>query len=622
MSGLLRLVALQVVALAGLLLAAAGLGATALGRRRDEEPLDWLATRLALGLGLAGTLLFVLAAAGGLRRAAVLPLAAAAAALGARRIAAVFATPPGAEGAAADPRGVLLSLAAVLGPAFVWSLYPPAAFDATVYHLPWARAFATAHRLVETPDLLFPVFPQLAETLFAGLMAATGADTTAHLVQWSAAATAALLLYATGRRLFSTRAGLWAAALWLAHPLVHYQAASGYVDATLALFALLAACAWERWRERPEPAWLAVAGAALGFAAATKYLGLLWIALFAALTLVAGPHGRRVRGALVLVALAALVAGPWYLRIYRTTGNPVYPFLAPVFGDGEASAIDRHLGLGDDASVGDVAGAALRRVAAVARRPAELARFAWTASFEPAAFDRQAPLAPWPLLLVPLAAIFALRDRRLLRWLALAGAYAVLWTTTQPRFQLAGAALFALAGAGALEYLARRAAPVGRSLAPSWTGAALALLLVAPGPLYAVHKVAKLGVAPPASDGARAAFLDRQVPGHAALRHLEAERGARYVVYVLGAPDLTYYARGRLLGQARGPHRVGRLRPLLGDAAGLHRALLATGADHFLVVGPLRDRLRRDADFARLFPARFADERSELFALAPAPDAD
>ena len=112
---------------------------------------------------------------------------------------------------------------------------------------------------------------------------------------------------------------------------------------------------------------------------------------------------------------------------------------------------------------------------------AELARFAWSASFEPAAFDRQAPLAPWPLLLVPLAAIFALRDRRLLRWLALAGAYAVLWTTTQPRFQLAGAGLFALAGAGALEHLARRASPVGRVLNPSWAAAALALLLVASG---------------------------------------------------------------------------------------------------------------------------------------------
>ncbi len=554
---------------------------------------------------------------GGLRRPVVLGLAAIAAVLGARRVGAAFAGPGRPDTAADGRRAPLLALACALTPALVWGLYPPVAYDAAVYHLPYARAFAEAHRLVELPDLIFPVFPQLVETLFAGMMSATGADTPTHLVQWSAVAAAALLLYGAGRRLFSARAGLWAAALWLAHPLVHYQAASAYVDATLALFVLLALCAWERWRERPEPAWLATAGAALGFAAATKYLGLLWIALFVALTLVAAPRGRRWRGACALAAVAALVAGPWYLRNYQATGNPVHPFLAPLFEGGKASAIDRHLGLEDGDSAGDLAGAALRRVAAVARRPAELARFAWRASFEPGAFDRQSPLAPWPLLLTPIAALFALGDRRLLRWLALTLAFAVLWTTTQPRFQLGGATLLALAGAGGLELLARRFAPIRHRLARPWAGAALALLLIAPGPIYAVYKLASLPGPPPAAPWARQDFLDRQVAGHAALRRLEQVRGERYVLYVAGAPDLTYHARGRVLGQARSPYRFSRIRPLLRDPTALHRALRAMGADHFLVVGALRRRLPRDAAFARLFTPLYEDERCELFALAP-----
>lgn len=614
---LLALVALQLAALAVLLLAAAGLGALALGRRADEAAVEWLALRIALGLGLAGSLLGIAAAMGGLRRPVVLALAALAALGGARRIGAAFGGPGRPGGRAEARRAPLLALACALAPALVWGLYPPLAYDAAVYHLPYARAFAEAHRLVELPDLIFPVFPQLVETLFAGLLSATGADTPTHLVQWSAVAAAALLLYGAGRRLFSARAGLWAAALWLAHPLVHYQAASAYVDATLALFVLLALCAWERWRERPEPAWLVTAGAALGFAAATKYLGLLWIALFALLTLVAAPRGRRWRGACALLAVAVLVAGPWYLRIYRATGNPVHPFLGPLFEGGRASAIDRQLGLADGDSAGDLAGAALRRVAAVARRPAELARFAWRASFAPDAFDRQSPLAPWPLLLTPLAALFAFGDRRLLRWLSLTLAFAVLWTTTQPRFQLGGAALLALAGAGGLELLARRFAPVGHRLATPWAGATLALLLIAPGPLYALYKLAALPGPPPATPSARQDFLDRQVAGHAALRRLEEVRGERYVLYVAGAPDLTYHARGRLLGQARSPYRFGRIRALLGDAAALHRELAAMGADHFLAVGAPRARLPRDAAFTRLFTPLYEDERCALFALAP-----
>ncbi len=46
-----------------------------------------------------------------------------------------------------------------LAPVFFLSLYPPTGFDATVYHLPYARAFIAVGGLEFLPDLRFPVFP-------------------------------------------------------------------------------------------------------------------------------------------------------------------------------------------------------------------------------------------------------------------------------------------------------------------------------------------------------------------------------------------------------------------------------------------------------------------------------
>ena len=51
-------------------------------------------------------------------------------------------------------------------PLFVLTLYPPIGFDATVYHLPYARAFVRAGQLEFLADLRFPVFPQVGEMGF------------------------------------------------------------------------------------------------------------------------------------------------------------------------------------------------------------------------------------------------------------------------------------------------------------------------------------------------------------------------------------------------------------------------------------------------------------------------
>lgn len=632
----------QTAAAALLTLTAAAVGELVTGGAAGQGKVEGVAVRLAVGLGGLGTLLALAAATGALYRAVVLGLVAAllaAAAVRWRRRrgskAATTATPAAADtappakapaaahaAAAGLPRHWALALGALaVLPAGVWSLYPPMAYDATAYHLPFARAFADSHRLVVMPELVLPVLPQLVDVLFAGLLLATAADVTTHLVQLLAMATTAGLLYALGRRAYGRRAGVLAAALWLAHPLVHYQAASAYIDVTFALFCVLSLLAWEAWRAQGGGRWLGLAGAGAGFAAASKHLGLVWLAALLAMTLVAAQRGRRLRGAAVLILVAAAIAGPWYARQHRLTGNPIYPLLGPLFG-AEPRPFDRRVGVGEGASLTSVPAAVARRLADLRAWPAELARFAWQASFHRAAFNRQSPLAPWHLALAPLAAGFAIGDPALRRWLLLALVYAALWTTRDPRFQLPTAAVLALAGAGALDHLIRRLPAAERRLQRPGALAALAGTLLAPGPAYAVYKLAQLGAPPPTTPAARAALLARHQPGYAGIRHLNETYGSGYTVYTLAAPELAHHLQGGLRGGWSGELRFRAVAALAGEPARLYARLRRAGVDALLVTLPdPRQRLRAAPDSGKHFRHVLGDDHFDLYVLEPSPAA-
>src|SRR5438477_4129142 len=139
--------------LALLLITAACAWTLALGSR------EGVALRSALGLALLGQAMFFLAAIGQLRTVPIIAVTLVAIAFMWRRRPRrrTSETPP----RAAAPHVHLL----VFTPLFVLALYPPIAFDETLYHLPFVRAFARDGALRFLADLRFPVFPQIHELL-------------------------------------------------------------------------------------------------------------------------------------------------------------------------------------------------------------------------------------------------------------------------------------------------------------------------------------------------------------------------------------------------------------------------------------------------------------------------
>jgi hypothetical protein len=232
-------------------------------------------------------------------------------------------------------RLLALYCGAMLSVALLWSLAPPTAWDALVYHLTGPKLYLQSGRVALPFDLPYLGFPQLAEMLFAWALALGGERAVAP-IHWFYAALAALVLVAAGRRWLGNAAGWLAAAILLSAETVVLLAGWPYVDLTLLLYATLAFLSLTCWN-KTEPGslkWLIVGGVLAGFALSTKYTAL---ALLPALALV-----LALRFELQLVNLKAwmsllkleiwhlapalIVWFPWMLKNMMTAGNPTYPF--------------------------------------------------------------------------------------------------------------------------------------------------------------------------------------------------------------------------------------------------------------------------------------------------------
>jgi len=592
------------------LLPVAGLGLVAwlLGRRlcrRVELAEGAEAAGVPLGLGLAvlGCALFVLGLAGQLR---VLPvtLLLAVSALAAWREAAALARAAATAARSlredgwrrAAPAALCAALCtAALAPVVGLALYPPTGYDANVYHLPFARAFADAGGLVVVPELRFPVFPVLMELLFSvGLMA--GGEVTAQAVALLPTAAATLAAAAWAGRTAGPRAAWWAAALWLGNPLVVWMAGQAYVDLGLAAFTVLGLAAWDRWRRGGAEGWLTLSAVFFGAACAVKYHGLFFLALVGAAVAVQAWRERRVRPVLCFAGVSLLVAAPWYVRIYRVTGNPLFPFFQDRLG-GPAwhTRFDRTL-----AELGSGEAALTTALTTLVDAARWIATLPWTSTVDRAAFDFEAPLSPWLYLLLPAVALrLVRRDREVAGASAVVAIYllaAALSPLRSVRFLLPVVAVLAAASAVALVRLGRassagperrRAGPVyakpRRARRAAVATASGALILAAPGLLYTPYKTLERGPLP-LDDEARTAYLRNEVAGFAAVDWLDGRGGGGLTVYAFQAPYLRGLFRGRLLGEPTGTFRYGRVqRALRRGPPELYRLLRGFGASHLLV---------------------------------------
>lgn len=242
------------------------------------------------------------------------------------------------------------------------SLSPQTDFDALEYHLQGPKEFYQQGRITWLRHNVYTSFPLLSEMVLLEGMVLTG--------DWQAGALAgqfalmccglwtAVGLYLAGRRWFSPTAGIWAAVVYLSTP---WTVRTGLIaGAELSLMsylfattfaALLVVDQWQRsatevgHHSRPTASVLVV-GLLAGSAMACKYPGLVQVVVPLAVLLGCGiwraQGGHAVGGAartrtIIQVGMwyglgVLLAIGPWLVRNWHDTGNPVYPLAYRLFG--------------------------------------------------------------------------------------------------------------------------------------------------------------------------------------------------------------------------------------------------------------------------------------------------
>jgi Dolichyl-phosphate-mannose-protein mannosyltransferase len=552
-----------------------------------STPEKWLVAT-ALGLASIGHVLFLLGLAGLLAPLPVGVLLAGTLFLcrsewregwnDARRVRARFSS----RGSAA----IALAAAVMLSLLLWFALYPPVSFDSTMYHLPYAKAFVATGELPFLASLRHPVFPQLMEVLFAGMLLFAD-DVAAQLLQLLATLLTAGLVFVWGRDAFGRTVAWLAAAVYLGNPIAAYLAGTAFVEPGLGLFAAAAVYAIRRWRGSRERAWLILASVFAASAAATKYLGLFFVAAIAVIVVSTPAPRARWRDALRFAAVAAVVLVPWYGRIFLFTGNPVFPYFPTVFG----SSPWEHVRYPSRVST----------VLSILTLP-------WDLTFRRETFTWHPPVSPFYLLALPLTLVAAVRDARVRRMLLFTVAYAAFarFVSRDPRYLVPILPLASLtAGAGfALLPMTRRFLP------------AAVFLLLLPGGVYVAWQIGRLGPLP-ATAQQRREFLARQLPAYPAIDYLNRTRGRDYSVYAFHAENMAYFADGKFLGDWFGPASFAKIRASARTPEALHSRLRALGVDHLLVVKNRAPALPLvDPRFAERFRSVYTDAHTRVFALA------
>jgi hypothetical protein len=491
------------------------------------------------------------------------------------------------------------------------ALYPPTAWDATMYHLPIARTYAEHHSLVWNQDIRVAFFPQLGETLDSVALLLFD-DVTAQLLQTSMLMAVAAGAFCLAGNLAGQAAGLWAALLWLSNPLALAMGTAAMTDVQATLFAFLGIVAYLRWKEMKSPGWACLSGALLGFAAATKYLGLIPLAIVGLLFCAASLPRRECRAPALFLLVALLVSLPWYGRTFLLTGNPTYPFLTSLWGNGHGALTAAEI-------------SAYRR--ALVAWPAEVVggnpQTQWIRRllFLHSPFRLRSPIF---LVLLPALTLapFAVRRFPSTRHPAfIAGLYWLAWAVSfpDPRYLMPAFPLLAVVAATGLKAVFDRFIPSADPAKRKILAAGIAAIILLPALAFCFTRLIARGAIPSDTAG-RTRYLSK-VEGYAALDFLNRNHGSDYVLYALYSERLVYYCRGRWEGDWFGRYRYDRITSRLASREELVGELRLAGAGYFLV-----DEGRFRQIHGRAFPITegigfrliYRDAFSKLFEVEPA----
>lgn len=443
--------------------------------------LDRLAFSLLGGLGLTGTLLFVVGQLW-FSKAAILLTLLPGVILGLKALPSVIkgiSAKPILDRKSALPAAIVLI---VLSTAAIGGLAEPVGdirMDAIAYHFLGPKVWVQEKLIRPVPDESLTAFPAIVETQYAALMAVGGQRAPTFFATIAFGSLILLLFSLASRSGLNPSYVLWVGAIVLTMPVVYRGGYGGFVDVTYSSFVLAAA---RLAFDARSPVHYAVCGAFCGFAMGTKYTGviatgLVLISAFVPTTrLQALGADRRSKNMGILCGAALLFASPWYLRNWIVLGCPIYPpppFLLRFFTVRYFPADALH----------QLAARIWREGQGMGRNLTDLALLPFHLTYHPANFINGAGgIGLTPLALAPFGLVRCWRDA-FLRFLAIfASLQTLVWfvSAQEARYLIHGYVIAGIFAAWGWSYVKR--------VSPRW-GAVCAGVIVGVSVLYGMAMI-------------------------------------------------------------------------------------------------------------------------------------
>ncbi|MEO8597350.1 MAG: discoidin domain-containing protein [Candidatus Solibacter sp.] len=211
---------------------------------------------------------------------------------------------------------------------FFNALAPEISPDGSGYHLGNVVRMWKAHGFDWHYPSMYAYLSQGTEMLFLCAFA-FGRHSAAALVHFAWLCTLPLLIVCWGRRFHHPKAGIFAAILIFAAPVIGKDGISAYNDIATATLIYAVFYLLKVWDEEKSTNLLILIGILSGAAYATKYTAFLTLP-FAALWVLRTP-ASRLRHLLLVALPALLLIAPWTLRNSFWLGNPFAPFFNSLF---------------------------------------------------------------------------------------------------------------------------------------------------------------------------------------------------------------------------------------------------------------------------------------------------
>ena len=223
--------------------------------------------------------------------------------------------------------------------AFIASRAPITSWDAATAHLALPAAYARDGSIGLVDGNVYSAYPQMLHSLFAVIYWVNG-EWGVALFSWWMCAFSAMAVYALGKRVAGDEAGAVAAALFATSPIFAAQAGTVAIDVPFTGFIAAALTALFAWQQSTQRSYLMLAGVIAGAACGIRHTGHLVLVLMAMWVFIESKPAR-INHLVFFATTAALAAAPWWLRSSFFVGNPVYPVLTSVFGDGGMPDVQR-----------------------------------------------------------------------------------------------------------------------------------------------------------------------------------------------------------------------------------------------------------------------------------------